>query len=459
MAHKSIFIASASESKQVANIIARELERRGYRPMSWWKEFPPGSITIERLMEIARRVDGAIFICSGIDKAWYRSDTVSMPRDNIILEFGMFIQSLGLKRTLLLKDEGTKLPTDLHSVAYENLLEDISTVAEKVADHFDRVFDEAELPLRNERLNLIADPEVIPKFLSKEMSSDWLMRTFYIGLEGAKAWLNVASDPEYQSEEVKAELRRIILDMIKNLDVRTFVSLGPGDGILDRDIAIILRNREPWLQYIPVDISDGLLQKSYELLSQQVIVPIGILGDFEDRLNFISHHVRLYANSPILFSIIGNTFGNLDSYEFRFMHNIKNYMSKSDYLMIELAAIKKGSLKHTQAPSMTSLSKGFQRFLYNGMARKLGVSADGAFNDIDKFLRMSVSNDGSDVPGALTLELRASVNDQLGGYVRRYDLEILETWLQDRIGFKVVDRRRIASTTLVDRGLVLVKRG
>lgn len=105
MTSKSIFIASAIESKPYAMAIAHELNHRGYHALRWWEQFPPGSITIDCLIELTESVAGAVLICSGIDKLWYRSELVSMPRDNVIFEYALFLKRLGKEKALLLTYE------------------------------------------------------------------------------------------------------------------------------------------------------------------------------------------------------------------------------------------------------------------------------------------------------------------------------------------------------------------
>ena len=451
-----IFIASAIESMKTASVIADKLATRGYDPKQWWDQFSMGSSTIETLIRLARTVDRAVFICSGLDEVRYRSSNLMMPRDNLLFEFGIFLPILGPERTLLLKDEGTKLPSDFYSLNYGYLSKDDNAVAQGVADHFDKVLAGPEVILRPTRLNIIVDEKVTAKLTSRELFLALHTRSLYVGLEGARAWLTVCEDPAYQSDEVKADLRRDILDMLKNIKVRTFISLGPGNGKLDRDIAIVLRNHDPLLRYIPVNISNELLHTSYSVVAQHVWVPVGLNSDFEDDFNFIYEQARPYARSPILYSIIGNTFGNLDSCEYSFMLNVKRRMSKSDFFLIEYAAIKKGSPAQTAAPSIDSLSDGFKYLLSRSIASRLSMSVETVANELERFLLISVSDD-SNVPGTQALEYKVSSNDQIIAHVRRYDQESLETWLQDQIGLKIVESRRIESPKVVDRGL-LVKR-
>jgi predicted nucleotide-binding protein len=137
MAHK-IFIASASESKPLATAIAQELARAGYQPLRWWQEIPSGSITIDHLAEIAKSVNGAVFLLTSVDKTWYRDEVSEGPRDNVILEYGLFVAHHGRSRTLIITDPKTKLPSDISGVNYERNLEDVSTVAEQTVKFFER---------------------------------------------------------------------------------------------------------------------------------------------------------------------------------------------------------------------------------------------------------------------------------------------------------------------------------
>jgi predicted nucleotide-binding protein len=117
MAKKNIFIGSASESLEIAKAIAQALAESDYRSLRWWQEFPAGSITLDRLLELSKSVDGAVFLCTGLDKRWYRQELSQVPRDNLILEYGIFVTRLGRERTLVLKDSDTRLPSDIAAIS------------------------------------------------------------------------------------------------------------------------------------------------------------------------------------------------------------------------------------------------------------------------------------------------------------------------------------------------------
>ncbi|MDR4485336.1 MAG: L-histidine N(alpha)-methyltransferase [Nitrospirales bacterium] len=337
MAQKEIFIGSSSEAQDLASKIARQLDANGYKPRRWWLEVPTGAITIDRLVEIAESVDGAIFVFTGDDQTWYREMSVKKVRDNVALEFGLFLGKIGRERAIILKDKDTLLPSDVNALTYQKIGQDHDSVAEYVVDHFNLVFARADLPTRPQELRIVCDPEVIAKQTAAAYPSDWHTRILYTGLEGARAWLKVASDNGYEPTQLGVGLREKIFRMLASVNVRTFVSLGPGDGFLDKDIARRLRNNEPLIEYIPVDISDGLLYRSADLLSQQVQVPVGVLSDIEDRLNFIGWQISRFSNSPRLFSLVGNTLGNLDKHEGPFLEDLKNIMGKGDYCLIDVS--------------------------------------------------------------------------------------------------------------------------
>lgn len=100
------------------------------------------------------------------------------------------------------------------------------------------------------------------------LPTSWYQRDLYFGIEGAKGWLAAVGEQSYAPKPHELKLQQLRIDAINTLSVRTFISFGPGDAESDKDIAIYLRNREPWLQYIPVDFNDGLLQRASRLLSE-----------------------------------------------------------------------------------------------------------------------------------------------------------------------------------------------
>ena len=118
MGKPRIFLGSSGKQEKLLQALTRGLgEIAEVEP--WTTSFNPGVSTLERLMELTREVDFAVFIFAADD--WTISGTLSAgpdagqmsPRDNVVFEAGLFGGVLGMRRTFILHANGAKLPTDL----------------------------------------------------------------------------------------------------------------------------------------------------------------------------------------------------------------------------------------------------------------------------------------------------------------------------------------------------------
>ena len=110
-----VFLGSSTESLDHLGEIAMWLEELKLEPVPWNLPtlFMPGENTFLKLIEISKTVDAAIFIFAEDDRVWYRADTVGQPRDNVLLEYGLFVGALGPKRAIICKRGKPKPASDL----------------------------------------------------------------------------------------------------------------------------------------------------------------------------------------------------------------------------------------------------------------------------------------------------------------------------------------------------------
>lgn len=110
-----IFIGSSSESLRVAQGIKANLEE--VAEVRIWNEglFSPGRYTLEELLEFTTAFDFAIFVWSGDDSLTSRGSQFNTPRDNVVLEAGLFYGALGRERVFLCapRSLSIKTPSDL----------------------------------------------------------------------------------------------------------------------------------------------------------------------------------------------------------------------------------------------------------------------------------------------------------------------------------------------------------
>lgn len=124
---RNIFIATSTEAldkEWLTNALthANEKVRAKYPDVHlrlWTEEFEPGTVTAKRLIEIASEFLGAIVVLTGDDFVTERGQTTSAPRDNLILETGLFLARTGLQNVLPLREKGSKWPSDLLGVNFK----------------------------------------------------------------------------------------------------------------------------------------------------------------------------------------------------------------------------------------------------------------------------------------------------------------------------------------------------
>jgi hypothetical protein len=109
-----IFLGSSGKQEKLLLALERGLDDVA-EVVPWTTSFNPGTTTLERLIELTRDVDFAVFVFAQDD--WTIKDSSedgqASPRDNVVFEAGLFGGVLGMRRTLILHANGAKLPTDL----------------------------------------------------------------------------------------------------------------------------------------------------------------------------------------------------------------------------------------------------------------------------------------------------------------------------------------------------------
>ena len=118
-----VFLGSSTESKSSMRDVAEWIEEAGHEALPWDESslFLPGDFTFSRLMELSKDVDAAVFIFSEDDRIWYHQDITSQPRDNVLIEYGLFAGALGHKRAIFCLKGRPKSASDLKGITYIDL--------------------------------------------------------------------------------------------------------------------------------------------------------------------------------------------------------------------------------------------------------------------------------------------------------------------------------------------------
>lgn len=142
MSKPRIFLGSSGQQAKLLQALALGLEDVA-EVVPWTTSFNPGTTTLERLLELTREVDYAVFVFAQDD--WTSRDPAppedhasgqASPRDNVVFEAGLFGGVLGMRRTFILHANGSKLPTDLLGltcVRYESTrAAEVRTINQKI---------------------------------------------------------------------------------------------------------------------------------------------------------------------------------------------------------------------------------------------------------------------------------------------------------------------------------------
>lgn len=115
-----VFIGCASESTTTADRIAAIVKSYGHEPLVWTdrKAFLAGEAILSKLIEHSRTVDAAILIFSPDDETVSRGTRGYQPRDNVLMEYGLFAGTLGQKRSVICTTGELKMPVDVAGIVY-----------------------------------------------------------------------------------------------------------------------------------------------------------------------------------------------------------------------------------------------------------------------------------------------------------------------------------------------------
>jgi hypothetical protein len=115
-----IFIGSAAEGLPVARLVKRYLSE--WADTVLWNErvFSFNRSYFETLLRSASLYDLGVLVATGDDFTRSRNKPFRSARDNVLFEFGLFLGRLGERKVFFLREEGTKLPSDLLGISLPN---------------------------------------------------------------------------------------------------------------------------------------------------------------------------------------------------------------------------------------------------------------------------------------------------------------------------------------------------
>ena len=275
---KQVFIGSSSEQLNLARKIFAELEKTELSILPWWDEraFEPGEFTLKRLMQLSRICEASVFVFAGDDETWFRPsinpDPMLTARDNVLFEYGLFVGNGKTDRSVIVAQEGIKLPTDLKGlnvIFYRKSDSQIST-ARKVRRHFERLLEreESRSGFNDSNFAVLTDWDLSIHSLDKNPKKKWSSTHLYDGRVGAMAWNEVENNPSYVERTRASISGSSIAELLGDRTIHSVVSFGPGMGSIDTELVGNLKSGRI-REYIPIDINAHFLIESAKTVCQR----------------------------------------------------------------------------------------------------------------------------------------------------------------------------------------------
>ena len=126
-----IFLGYCSLAKSVAAEINLFLvSELGMSVCNYAMDFMAGETILEQIEKESRECNCGIFLFTKDDPLIGENQIHAAPRDNVVFEAGYFMHAFGKEKTLIILEEGAKMPADLGSNIYINLKNrsDITTI-------------------------------------------------------------------------------------------------------------------------------------------------------------------------------------------------------------------------------------------------------------------------------------------------------------------------------------------
>ncbi|MBK9166488.1 MAG: L-histidine N(alpha)-methyltransferase [Bryobacterales bacterium] len=460
----TIFVGSSREQMGFARKIANAIARAGFAVRPWWEKgvFRPGDYTLERLVQLARSCDGAVLVFGADDKVWSRGDTNLAVRDNVLIEYGLFVTQRGREWTTVVRETGVKSPSDLDGlspIVYRQRSRSTTQakVAQDVAEHYRSLSRGDDRRSYRTESAIVLHTDWTLSVNSLNDAQKWTPSRLYSDLTGARAWIKVEFDPAYSKRVQTGQGGAQIGELVGKQEIRTVVSLGPGAGSVDADAMAHLQG-SAWREYIPVDVSRHLLLESARCVTERnprTDCLRGILCDFDENTSFVGEIVKQHSRGPRLFLMAGGTFGNSRQTESSILRGLYDIMGAGDIFVFDLFCWSDSyAIESDPLFDLRKALPSVQTFFANGvriLARDPALAVEQAVGRIE----VTDESASSDI-GTKVLAVRERVSREVMVWIKRFHVASITAEIAEA-GFEEVNPKKV-STGDLERHIVLARK-
>lgn len=115
---RDVFLAYCGAARPTAQAIKLLLTKSGVSVLDWSADFANGETIIDEVDRAVRECRLGLFLLTKDDQLKAGGPAAAAPRDNVVFEAGYFMSQKGRRQTLVIREDGTKMPADLGGVIY-----------------------------------------------------------------------------------------------------------------------------------------------------------------------------------------------------------------------------------------------------------------------------------------------------------------------------------------------------
>lgn len=216
----------------------------------------------------------------------------------------------------------------------------------------------------------------------------FLLPKYFYDLAGSELFEKICTTEEYYPTRTEISiLKNLSHDISKrNSEKNLIVELGSGSSVKTDFILSSFCKERDYLHYVPIDVSDILIESSKLLVKKyKNLFVTGVISFYEEGLEFIVSR----DNSPKLIFFLGSSIGNFTENEaIEFMKMLKDNMSNEDRLLIGFDMVKERKI----LIDAYNDSQGFTSLFNMNILERINNELDGRF-DVSKFEHRGVFNE------------------------------------------------------------------
>jgi predicted nucleotide-binding protein len=135
-----VFICECSNAAATANRIVEIRRGLKFSVQTGAADFVPGRSILKEIARVNKECAAGLFLFTTDDPLEGRNG-LAAPRDNVVFEAGYFMSKRGPDRTLIILEEGAKLPADLQGNIFVELNDrnDVSSVRRRLESWLDGI--------------------------------------------------------------------------------------------------------------------------------------------------------------------------------------------------------------------------------------------------------------------------------------------------------------------------------